>query len=84
VTVICLNVCGIVTASVGFTSKSRDSFVGMAIDYWLDDRMVGVRIPAGTGNFSLRHRVQTGSGAHPISYPMATGDSFLGDKAAGA
>jgi hypothetical protein len=24
--------------------------------------------PAGAGNFSLRHRVQTGSGAHPSSY----------------
>jgi len=28
--------------------------------------------------------VQTGSGAHPASYPMCTGDSFPGGKAAGA
>jgi hypothetical protein len=28
--------------------------------------------------------VQTGSGAHPASYPMGTGGSFSGDKAAGA
>jgi hypothetical protein len=27
--------------------------------------MIGVKIPAGAGNFSIRHRVQTGSGAHP-------------------
>jgi hypothetical protein len=26
----------------------------------------------------LLHAVQTGSGAHPVSYPMGTGGSFLG------
>jgi hypothetical protein len=31
-----------------------------------------VRIPAGARDFSLHHRVQTGSGAHPASYPMVT------------
>jgi len=38
------------------------------------------------GNFSLHHRVQTGSGSHPSSYPMDTGggggDSFPGGKTA--
>jgi hypothetical protein len=33
--------------------------------------------------FSLRHRVQTGSGAHPASYPTGTGDYYSKDKAAG-
>jgi hypothetical protein len=28
------------------------------------------------GNFFLRHRVQTGSGVHPASYPMGTGRIF--------
>jgi hypothetical protein len=42
-----------------------------------------VRVLAGAGNFSL-HRVQTGSGAHPASYPMGTSDSFVGGKAAGS
>jgi hypothetical protein len=46
--------------------------------------MIGVRVPAGTGNFSLHHRVQTGSGAHPSSYAMCTRGSFPGSKAAGA
>jgi hypothetical protein len=41
------------------------------------------RIPAGAGNFSLHHRVQTGSGAHPASYPMGTKGSFSGGEAAG-
>jgi len=31
---------------------------------------------------SLRHRFQTGSGAHPASYPMGTGVYFHGDNAA--
>jgi hypothetical protein len=36
------------------------------------------------GNFSLQHRVQNGSGAHPPSYPMGIRGSFPGGKAAGA
>jgi len=34
-------------------------------------------------DFSLRHRDQTGSGAHAASYPMGIGGSFPDDKAAG-
>jgi len=34
-------------------------------------------------NFSPHHHVQTGSGAHPPSYPVGTRDSFSGVKAAG-
>jgi hypothetical protein len=44
----------------------------------------GVRVPAGAGNFSLHHRVQTGSGVHPASYPVGTRGSFPEGKAAGA
>jgi len=29
------------------------------------------------------HRVQTSSGAYTASYPMGTGDSFLGSKEVG-
>jgi hypothetical protein len=43
-----------------------------------------VRVPPGAGNFSLHHRVHTGSGVYPASYPMGTRDSFPGGKAAGA
>jgi len=32
---------------------------------------------------SLLHRVQTGSRAHPTSYPMGTGGSLAGSKAVG-
>jgi hypothetical protein len=66
------------------TAMRRDSLVGIATGYGLNDRMIGVRFLAGTGNFSLLHRVQTSSGAHPAFYPMDTWGSFPGVKAAGA
>jgi hypothetical protein len=64
--------------------KNRDSSVGIALGYRLDDRGSNVRFPAGAGNFSLHHRIQNGSGAHPASYSMGTRGYFLGGKAAGA
>jgi hypothetical protein len=64
--------------------KNLDSSVSTATGYGLDDWMIEVRFPAGAGNFSPHHRVQTGSGAHPASYPMGTTGSFPGGKAAGA
>jgi hypothetical protein len=64
--------------------KSRDSSVGIALGYGLDDRGSRVRFPAGAGNFSLHYHVQNGSGAHPTFYPVGTRDSFFGGKATGA
>jgi hypothetical protein len=64
-------------------NKSRDSSVGIALGYGLDDRGSRVRFPAGAGNFSLHHCVQNGSGTHPVSYPMGTSGSFPRGKAAG-
>jgi hypothetical protein len=64
--------------------KSRNSSVGIALGYGLDDRGSRVRFPVGAGNFSLPHRVQTGAGAHLTSYPMRTRGSFPEGKAAGA
>jgi hypothetical protein len=62
---------------------SRDSSVGIALGYGLDDRGSRVRFLAGAGNFSLHHRVQNVSGAHPASYPGGTTGSFPGGKTAG-
>jgi hypothetical protein len=59
--------------------ESRDSSVGVALGYGLDDRGSRVRFPAGAGNFTLHHRDQNGSGAHPASYPMGTRGSFPGE-----
>jgi hypothetical protein len=64
--------------------QSRDSSVGIGLDYGLDDRGSRVRFPAGAGNFSLHYRVQNGSEAHPASYPMGTRGSFPEGKAARA
>jgi hypothetical protein len=55
----------------------------MALGYGLDDRGSRVRFSVGAGNFSLHHRVQSGSGVHPASYPMGARGSFSGGKAAG-
>jgi hypothetical protein len=52
--------------------ESRDSSVGIALGYGPDDRGSSVRFPAGAGNFSLHHRVQNDSGAHPAFYTMGT------------
>jgi hypothetical protein len=66
----------------------RTMIIGAGIAQWysagLGAGWSGVRDPAGAGNFSLHHRVQTVSGAHPASYPMGTRDYFPWDKAAGA
>jgi hypothetical protein len=40
--------------------------------------------PAGAGKFSLHHRIQNGSEAHPASYPVGTRGSSPGGKAAEA
>jgi hypothetical protein len=79
---VCVCVCIILFFSVLFVS--HDSSVGIALGYGLDDRGSRVRFPAGAGNFSLHHRIQIDSGSHPASYPVGTGVSFLGGKAAGA
>jgi hypothetical protein len=63
--------------------KSRDSSVSIALGYRLDNWGSRVQFPVGAGNFSLHHRVQNGSGAHPASYPVGTRGSFLGVKRLG-
>jgi hypothetical protein len=67
-----------------YDTKSCDGSVGIALGNRLDYRSYRVRFSARTGNFSLHHLVQNGSGAHPASYPMGIRDSFPGDKAAWA
>jgi hypothetical protein len=56
--------------------SSQLSSVGTALGYGLDDQGSRDRFLAGAGNFSLHHRVQNSSGAHPSSYPMGTRSSF--------
>jgi hypothetical protein len=49
--------------------------------YGLDDRVIGIRSPAGAKDFSPSLCVQTGSGAHPASCTMDTGGPFPGANA---
>jgi hypothetical protein len=56
---------------------------GIALGCGLDDRGSRIRFPAGTGNFSLHHRVQNGSGDHTASYPIDTRGSSLEVKRPG-
>jgi hypothetical protein len=47
---------------------------GIALSYGLDDRRFDSQQWA--GKFSLHHRVQTSSGAHPASYPILMAHSL--------
>jgi hypothetical protein len=67
---------------VSATTRSRVSSGSIVSDYGLDDRAIGVRSPAGAKDFSFVLCVQTGSGAHPASCTMGTGDPFPGGKSA--
>jgi hypothetical protein len=58
-----------------FENGNRDSAVGIATGCGLDDWGIGVRVPVGQ-EFSHFHIVQTGTRAHPASYPMGTGGLF--------
>jgi hypothetical protein len=53
---------------LGFSSISTPLFINFILF------ISTVRVSAGAGNVSLYHYVQNGSGAHPTSYPMGTGN----------
>jgi hypothetical protein len=56
----------------------------IACERWVAGWMSGGLNPGKTENFSLHHRVQPGSGAHPAFYPMGIRGYFSGGKVAGA
>jgi hypothetical protein len=60
----------------------RDSPVGIATGYWLDDRGVEVRVPVGARIFSSP-RFPDRLWVYP-TYQISTGGYFPGGKAAGA
>jgi hypothetical protein len=62
---------------------SRDSVVGITTSYELYDRGVGVRVLIGSRIFSSPRRPDR-LWVHPTSYPMGTGGSFPGVRAAEA
>jgi hypothetical protein len=58
--------------------RSRHSSVGIGTAYGLDGRGVGFRVQVGGKIFLLSTSSRDRLGAHPASYPMATGGSFPG------
>jgi hypothetical protein len=72
------------TWPLGHFKRHRRERGGAEIAQWyragLRAMWSGVWVPARAGNFSLHHRVQTGSGAQPASYPMGTRGSFSGGR----
>jgi hypothetical protein len=69
-----LNIC---TTCIRAEIRSRDSAVGIAIGYGLDDRGFGVRVTVGSRIFSSPRRPDRLWGP---PHPMCTGDSFPGVK----
>jgi hypothetical protein len=73
-----------INISFNYTSFIKEVHrVGIALGYRLHNRGSKLRFPAEAGNFSLHHRVQNDSGAHPASHPLGTRGSFPGGKAGG-
>jgi len=66
------------------TASNRDLIKGAGKFQWYSSGLRAgwseARVPVGAGKFSLHHRVWTGSGAHPASYPMGNGDSYPRDR----
>jgi hypothetical protein len=65
------------------TCESRDSIVGIATDYGLDDQVVGIRVPVGTRIFISPCRLDRLWGL-PSRLSNGYGDSFPGGKVAEA
>jgi hypothetical protein len=62
--------------------SNRDSTVGIATGYGLDDRGFGVQIRVGVRVFTSPC-LPDGSGVHPTSYPIGTGARSPGVKRPG-
>jgi hypothetical protein len=61
--------------------KGSDDSLGITVTHHLDGQ---VSIPSKIKFISLLHRVKTGPGDYPASFPMGTGARFPADNAAGA
>jgi hypothetical protein len=65
---------------VRLCSTEPGSSGSIVSDYGLDDRVIGVRFPAGAKDFPTILCVQTGSEDHPASCTMGTGVLYPGVK----
>jgi hypothetical protein len=55
---------------INLPTRSRDSSVGVATDYGLDDRRVGVRVPVGSRIFSTSSRPALGPTQPPVQWVL--------------
>jgi hypothetical protein len=62
-------------------TQDTGAAVAQAVQCLTTGWTIGVRSPTGAEDFSSIPWIQNGSGAHPASYPMSTGGSFLPGKA---
>jgi hypothetical protein len=60
-----------------YQNRSSGSSGRKVSDCGLDHRVIEVRSPTGAEDFSSSPCAQTGSEAHPASYPMGTGPGVL-------
>jgi hypothetical protein len=60
---------------------NKRAWVAQSVQCLITEWTIGVRSPAKAKDFYSSLCVQTGSGAHPASCPMGTGESFPGGKA---
>jgi hypothetical protein len=67
-----------ITHDYTFEHGYRGTSIIIVSDYGLDNRAIGVRFPGEAEVISSSLCVQTGSGAHPTSYPLGTWGPFLG------
>jgi hypothetical protein len=68
------------------SNSNRETRISQSVyrlGYGLDDLGVRVRFPAEAVDFSVLHKVQTGSGAHLFSYTKGTGGCLPEGKATG-
>jgi hypothetical protein len=68
----------IIKFSLTITKTKRKKLSGQWLGYGLDEKG---SIPGRGERFTSQLLSQSGYGAHPASYPMGTGSSFLGGKA---
>jgi hypothetical protein len=61
--------------------SNYEAEVAQSVQRLTTDWMTAGRSPTEAEDFSCGPWVQTGSEAHPVSYPMGTGGSFPGGKA---
>jgi hypothetical protein len=70
--------CYPILTKIRIYQQEQGSSVSIVSDYGLDDRVIEVRSPAASEDFSSSLCVQTGSEAHPASCTMDTGGPFPG------